>query len=339
MYPALIPSFSGKGVAEYPAVTSLILAHGIASRRCSICPPASAQILGAGRPETTDGSAPEPNHYGDYRQVMRSSVDGRHGLARHRDLLFVLAIIAGGWFLGTVRLPVGPDAVSGVGVGGARPPAAPPESSTAADDLPRYGPHTGNLPNGSTYRIFLSVDRTAAVQGVSAGIVIDRPGEAATILGIVSFDDGRPGEGLTDDGVYWRRSGNWSMRITPDYDFVTTYAGAAEAWLDEHIIVSEGIGGLPAFDLVEPLRWAADDELPLQMQVIYDSFVVRRGCSDLAIACSDTPTMEVLSLHDVVTPAAHLDASASITSANSRPVSDPSDLDRKRPRLRTWTPG
>lgn len=56
--------------------------------------------------------------------------------------------------------------------------------------------------------------------------------------------------------------------------------------------------GLPSFVLSAPLRWAADEELPLQMAVQYDEFVVRRGCSTSAKSCSEDRSLQVVAAGD-----------------------------------------
>lgn len=62
--------------------------------------------------------------------------------------------------------------------------------------------------------------------------------------------------------------------------------------------------GLPSFELSAPLRWADDEELPLQMEVQYPEFVVRRGCGAAAQACSDDESLQVIAADDVFSPAA-----------------------------------
>jgi len=73
------------------------------------------------------------------------------------------------------------------------------------------------------------------------------------------------------------------------------------SWIDASDSVHES--GLPSFELSAPLRWAADEELPLQMLVLYREFVVRRGCGTTAKACTDDRRLQVIAADDVLSPA------------------------------------
>lgn len=164
----------------------------------------------------------------------------------------------------------------------------------------------GVLPNGTAYEID-SASLSSTVVGLSAGIVVDAP-DGPRAIGIVSFfRSGGDEDPIINEssGIVVVPSGDWSMRVTI-YDDVRPLLGAdpianVESWIQPAAIDTPSL--LPAYELAAPLRWATDDELPLQMQVMYPQFVVRRGCGDLARACSDEGTVQVVAAEDVSTPA------------------------------------
>ena len=105
------------------------------------------------------------------------------------------------------------------------------------------------------------------------------------MIGITTFDRGGPSGVSYDDGTFRASSGDWTMTID-------LYDQPLELWRDDTgRILTDLIeplptdGGLPAFRLHPPLRWGEDDELPLQMEVIYESFVVQRGCDEASVGC------------------------------------------------------
>jgi hypothetical protein len=91
---------------------------------------------------------------------------------------------------------------------------------------------------------------------------------------------------------------------------IAVYQNIIEAWGDdigdqllESLTPIEAEGGLPAFRLSGPLRWATDNEIPFQMEVRYPSFVVRRGCEPSNVACSPSSSVQVIPTDVVYAPA------------------------------------
>lgn len=150
----------------------------------------------------------------------------------------------------------------------------------------------GRLPDGRGYRVSSSpglVDEEP--EGVSAAIVInfDRsdvrfdgmpcPRPCTPVLGIATFSRVGRHEPAYANQVYTASSGEWTMTIGVYQHIVDVWGDDIGAMLLENINPIEADNGLPAFHLSGPLRWATDHEIPLQMEVSYPDFVVRRGSS------------------------------------------------------------
>lgn len=167
------------------------------------------------------------------------------------------------------------------------------------------------LPNGLQYLVRSQPALDDTVEGVHGAIIIDLDdGEVpieGPVVGIAGFySDVEVVQGLSfAEGVYVGViSGDWYMHLAV-YDHVVAELGAStESIFLDSIIARDPPhdSGLPAFELLPPLRWADDYEIPLQMMVSYRDFVVRRGCSDLAVACSPDDSVEVVPSDRVVSP-------------------------------------
>ena len=173
---------------------------------------------------------------------------------------------------------------------------------------------SGVLPDGDRYLVTAKPALSDTVQAAHAAIVIDLDdGEApieGPVVGIASFysTDSTAGRNLSAfgdrDDYLVVASGSWFM-LLDIYDHVIEELGeSAKSILSDSIIALDppDESGLPAFELWAPLRWASDDEVPLQMMVSYRDFVVRRGCSSLAVACSSDGLVEVVPKGRVISP-------------------------------------
>ena len=170
---------------------------------------------------------------------------------------------------------------------------------------------SGVLPNGDRYLVRARPALSDTVEGIHAAIVIDLDdGEVSIegpIVGIATFHSIA---GSTPRAFYGRddpvvvASGNWNM-VLNIYDYVIAELGeSAKSTLLDSITAHDppDDSGLPAFELLAPLRWADDYEVPLQMMVSYNDFAVRRGCSSFAVACSADGSVEVVPKEKVVSP-------------------------------------
>lgn len=190
---------------------------------------------------------------------------------------------------------------------------------------------SGRLPDGSSYELAFDPELVEEEpEGVFAALVLDleETGLSAVdigcsddpcvpVLGIAKFALMRGGgsdrEPSFENGVYSASSGDWTMTIEV-YDHILE-AGNVDVGqiLMENIQPVEADGGLPAFELSGPLRWATDHELPLQMEVSYRSFVVRRGCDESSVGCSAARTVQVIPTELVYSPAPQWDYARKVT--------------------------
>jgi len=193
------------------------------------------------------------------------------------------------------------------------PSAATPESS----DVPWWAERAGTLaneivgtlPNGQDYVVRSDTDLRNTVEGISAGVLIDlNNGQPAVVVGIGNFQrvTGTQQTGVDDRTGYVRVvSGDWYLELQV-YDHVIAQLGdeTAATILDAIVPAAQPqhASALPSFELLAPLRWADDIELPLHMMVMYPDFVVRRGCSDFSVACSTNGAIEVVPGEEVHGP-------------------------------------
>lgn len=188
--------------------------------------------------------------------------------------------------------------------GGSRPgapapttagPLEPPTGSPATPTTPSEATLiTGHLPDGTHYTIGLPSPRSATrVEAVSGFISFDPADEPPEVLGDTTFLRQRTDAPSFDGITLQVPTGDWTLLVRL-YPTVRERLGAAAAGVVSDGIRSAASEGLPHLSLDPPLRWARDDEIPGDMQVAYSTFVVRRGCGDLAAACSPTGRVQVI---------------------------------------------
>jgi hypothetical protein len=211
-------------------------------------------------------------------------------------------------------------------------PTAPTTTSTtieppAAEEPPRY--RISALPDGTPFSVVFDPDREEEVTGGFAAIMVELE-DGAIPAGVVTFDlDGSGGE---NPGGY----GSFIYTFSALFPSVTVsfYEEAWEALGSEaDVLFTDAISGdveagSPVLRLKPPFRWAADTELPFAMEVTFETFAVRRGCDDLAVACSPLGGVQVIPLDRLYSIAPVWDgARVSIESPAPRPVWHPSYLD------------
>lgn len=185
----------------------------------------------------------------------------------------------------------------------------------------------GVLPDGTPYEVIVEPPVAEQVTGISAAIVIDQPQGSSPVVGITRFLGGQVKRQSFAEGDLTMPAGEWTVRIKFYSHVLDDLGPDAERLIDQGITAAE-VRGLPQVRLSAPFRWAADDEVPLQMQVAYETFAVRRGCGDLAAACTTTRSVQVIPLDRLVSPAlAWRSADVWIESPAPRPHSDPFYLD------------
>lgn len=187
----------------------------------------------------------------------------------------------------------------------------------------------GRLPDGTGYRI--RIDDPIALEeatDISAALVVDLEGQSdaqealgctqpcpSPVIGITNFASEAIAEPsyVASLGLFQVPSGGWTMNVDLYENVKDLWGDEAERLLTESILPIAVAEGLPGFIVEPPLRWATDTEIPLQMQVVYESFVVRRGCGDLAIACSADQRVQVIPAEKVLSPAPSWDYDAQVT--------------------------
>ncbi len=189
------------------------------------------------------------------------------------------------------------------------------------------GSTRGVLPDGTIFDVYLDPSRIEIDIGISAGIIVELDEGTSPVAGIL-FSSRGPIEASGWDGfTYQIRTGSSSVEMEA-YEDVVDALGPEYKEIFETGIVGSEVAGYPVLELTPPFRWATDDEIPLQMEVAFDTFVVRRGCGELAVACSPTHLVQVIPSSSVFAPAPpwNQDQQVWIESPGNRPVSDPRRL-------------
>lgn len=185
---------------------------------------------------------------------------------------------------------------------------------------------SGRLPDGTSYKVEFDPPLLGPeLTGPVAAIVLDlenKPGIReqlgcinqcrAVAIGITTFNRTRSPTSLAE-GTFRMSSGDWTMSINLYQDILDLWGDETESILTDSIIPFDIQDGLPAFTIQPPLRWATDTEIPVQMEVNYESFVVRRGCGESSVACSPSRSTQVIPNEKVSAPAPTWDYETGVT--------------------------
>ena len=186
----------------------------------------------------------------------------------------------------------------------------PPTTSRASGSV------SGRLPDGTSYEVeFDPPLPTLEPTGISAAIVLDLEDNPETrqrlgcvnhcravAIGVTTFNN-TPSPTSFDGDTFRISSGDWTMSIDLYEDILQLWDDEAEEILIGSIKPFDVQGDLPSFVLEPPLRWGTDTELPLQMEVDYEAFVVRRDCGDSSVGCSPSGSVQVIPAQEVFAPA------------------------------------
>ena len=215
-------------------------------------------------------------------------------------------------------------------------PATLPEADTAPTpervaSIPGefLGPGStrGVLPDGTSFDVSFEPSRVEWLTGVSGTILVELPDGTSPAAGTLTFSRRQiESQGWAGD-TYRIRAGSDSVELEVDESIVDAL-GAGYQSVFEAAIEGKQVSGYPVLQLSPPFRWAPDDETPNPMQVRFGSFLIQRGCGDLAAACSPTHTLQVvpielLSPEALPWPEGQL---VSIESPGNRPVSEPRSI-------------
>ena len=191
-----------------------------------------------------------------------------------------------------------------------------------AVDANGYG--LGRLPDGTPFRVSV----VESVTGISAGIVMEADDGSRQRIGIVAFGSGRANSTRfnVESSSFTIPSGDWTVFVHLD-DEITEQLSDPGGLID--LIEPTADSGLPALSLTPPLAWATNEDIPLHMEVSFETFVVRTGCGQLAVACSATGAVQVIPMDRVVSPGGPpwQDRPVFIESSAPRPTTDSGYID------------
>ena len=165
-------------------------------------------------------------------------------------------------------------------------PASVPLTDVARQSVRGY---LGSLPDGTGYLASLVGGEDEPITGIKGRFVLD-VGERTIPVGEVSF---RLGGGLGSafsEGTYRSNTGDWTVEIRfSDATLVSLGEGASETVMGS--ISTETRLGMPVLLLDVPFRWD-HDQFPVE--VVYETFLVRRSCGDLALICSGSELLQLI---------------------------------------------
>lgn len=150
-----------------------------------------------------------------------------------------------------------------------------------------------SLPNGTQFVV--TVDPGVADDWVAttAGIVVEVDGELLPAGRLRFFRDVPNSSYLYEDGRY--RLPAAGLLVVLDLDPATQLRlGTRVEETVTQSIRATSESGHPVLRLREPFRWASDELLQEVMAVRFSTFEVRRGCSELAAACSPEGSLQVI---------------------------------------------
>jgi len=154
------------------------------------------------------------------------------------------------------------------------------------------GLHAGFLPDGTRFLVRTDVDLPDVPAAIDAGIVMEVDGGRQAV-GIAQFTPGSTELGYSfENGVYLIPAGG-GVQIE-FYEHILYELGPGAESVIRSSILGSTREGFPILDLAPPFEWATDDDLPLFMQVQYGAFMVRRGCGEMAVACSAEADIQVI---------------------------------------------
>lgn len=154
---------------------------------------------------------------------------------------------------------------------------------------------SGALPDGTEYALRADAFAGDSIQGISAAVVVDLPDGTFPVIGIMSFGSGNEQSAAAlENGRMRLVGGDWTIQIEI-YDHILEALGPDAESILASSITAETRSGLPVLVLEPPFRFASDDEIPLEMMVMYRDFTVMRGCDEQRGAvCNLTRAIQVV---------------------------------------------
>ncbi len=149
-----------------------------------------------------------------------------------------------------------------------------------------------SLPDGTQFIVTIEPGMPADWLATTAGIVVEMNGEVLPAGRLRFFRDIPNTSYLYENGVYHVPAAG--ILVTLDLDpLALGLLGADAADTLARAIRGNSESGHPVLRLREPFRWASDESGEV-MAVRFSDFEVRRGCSELAAACSPEQSLQLI---------------------------------------------
>lgn len=187
----------------------------------------------------------------------------------------------------------------------------------------RQHDYRGVLPDGVSYTATLLGAEQQELQEIKGDFVVEVDGSQLRAAEVSYRKDGGQGTEYAE-GHNLVTAGGWSIFIDFNQDALEALGNEAESIITAsiHPIVKSGF---PVLRLADPFSWDYE-QYPVEAR--YQTFVVRRFCGELAIACNDIGSVQLIPAERLYPGLAPLDAQAfAISSFDTRSVFDPYFLD------------
>lgn len=149
--------------------------------------------------------------------------------------------------------------------------------------------YTGSLPDGTGYAASLVGGEEEHVTGIS-GVFVLVLADRAFPVGEVSY---RVGAGLGSaysDGIYRSSSEGWTIQIHFNEETLESLGEGAPNIVMGSISTGSSLG-MPVLLLDDPFRW---DQEQFPVEVIYETFAIRRACGEHALVCSGNEVVQLI---------------------------------------------
>jgi len=187
----------------------------------------------------------------------------------------------------------------------------------------------GAFPDGTPYTVSMTGDVPEVVISISGTFLFDS--EDGPVSPVAEMLISRaPIDGYSiDESVYRVPGGGGGSFVISFLPYILTEIGEDAAGVIQSSIKGNSRNDMPILILREPFRWETPEEEVVPMEVAYTSFVVRKGCDERAVACTDSRGAQVIPLDRVKSPAPPFEGeNVIINSPAPRLRTDPNYLDR-----------
>jgi hypothetical protein len=184
------------------------------------------------------------------------------------------------------------------------------ESAAAGSPPTTQRDYTGSLPDGTGYVASLVGGEDERITSINAGFVLEHANQAIPIA-MVTFREGGGLGSAFSNGTYRSSTGDWTVEVRFD-DAALEFLGESAAEVAMGSISTVSWLGMPVLLLNGPFRW---DHEQLPVEVVYETFLVRRSCGDLALVCSSNEILQMIEASTIYE--GHLPFSASTASMAS----------------------